>query len=289
MSCNYPSFLLTRVTLHWRHNGLDSVSHHQPRDCLLKRLFRRRSKKTSKLRVTGLCVGNSPGPVNSPHDGPVTRKMFPFDDVIKIRTKIMANCYQFKSSFWGFNPSKYPRIFLRLGLSNVCAFEDRAPVNFIFNSLWPSDALWRHRSGSTMAQVMACFQTASNHYLNQCWLVINDFCGIHTRTFTRGNSHDIIPQDEFENHIFLKLLPHLSGANEFQVLYRNATTGQNTGIVTPAMATRWQAQSLCFWAQSLSFLLSITAEYCDRWYFGVSWLDLTFVYPTLLLMCSLVW
>ena len=39
-------------------------------------------KKTSKLRVTGLCVGNSPGPVNSPHKGPVTRKMFPFDDVI---------------------------------------------------------------------------------------------------------------------------------------------------------------------------------------------------------------
>ena len=66
----------------WRHNEHDSVSNHQPRGCLLNRLFRRRSKKTSKLRVTGLCVGNSPGPVNSPHKGPVTRKMFPFDDVI---------------------------------------------------------------------------------------------------------------------------------------------------------------------------------------------------------------
>ena len=31
------------------------------RDCLLNRLFRCRSKKTSKLRVTGLCAGNSPG------------------------------------------------------------------------------------------------------------------------------------------------------------------------------------------------------------------------------------
>ena len=29
-------------------------------DCLLNRSFRRRSKKTSKLRVTGLCAGNSP-------------------------------------------------------------------------------------------------------------------------------------------------------------------------------------------------------------------------------------
>ena len=49
------------VALWWRHNGRDSVSNHQPHDCLLNRLFRRRSKKTSKLRVTGLCVGNSPG------------------------------------------------------------------------------------------------------------------------------------------------------------------------------------------------------------------------------------
>ena len=50
-----------RGTLRWRHNGLDSVSNHQPHDCLLNRLFKRRSKKTSKLCVTGLCAGNSPG------------------------------------------------------------------------------------------------------------------------------------------------------------------------------------------------------------------------------------
>ena len=46
--------------LQWRHNGPDSVSNHQPHDCFLNRLFRHRSKKTSKLRVTGLCAGNSP-------------------------------------------------------------------------------------------------------------------------------------------------------------------------------------------------------------------------------------
>ena len=47
-------------TLLWRHNGCDGVSNHQPHDCLLTRLFRRGSKKTSKLHVTGLCEGNSP-------------------------------------------------------------------------------------------------------------------------------------------------------------------------------------------------------------------------------------
>ena len=48
-------------SLQWRHNGRDTVSNHQPHDFLLKRLFRLRSKKTSKLHVTGLCAGNSPG------------------------------------------------------------------------------------------------------------------------------------------------------------------------------------------------------------------------------------
>ena len=78
--CYYRGALV--ISLHWRHNDHDDVSNHQPHGCLLNRLFWRRSKKTSKLRVTGLCEGNSPRPVNSPHIGPVTRKMFPFDDVI---------------------------------------------------------------------------------------------------------------------------------------------------------------------------------------------------------------
>ena len=89
------------TTLRWRHNGLDSVSNHQPPGCLLNRLIRRKSKKTSKLCVTGLCAGNSPGtgefsaqmasyaenvsiwwrhhewPVESPHQWPETRKVLP--------------------------------------------------------------------------------------------------------------------------------------------------------------------------------------------------------------------
>ena len=59
-------WFLTRVKavylpLRWRHNDNAVVSNHQPHGCLLNRLFRRKSKKTSKLCVTGLCAGNSPG------------------------------------------------------------------------------------------------------------------------------------------------------------------------------------------------------------------------------------
>ena len=47
------------------------------------------------------------------------------------------------------------------------------PILHTLNSLWPSDAIWRCRSMSTLAQVMACCLTAPSHYLNQCWHTIN--------------------------------------------------------------------------------------------------------------------
>ena len=46
--------------LQWRYNERDGVSNHRCLDCLLSRLFGRRSKKSSQLRTTGLCEGNSP-------------------------------------------------------------------------------------------------------------------------------------------------------------------------------------------------------------------------------------
>ena len=72
--------LMTHKSLQWRHNDYNSVWNHQRLDCLL----RRRPKKTSKLLVTGFCERNSPVTDDIPHNGSVTRKMFPCDDVIMI-------------------------------------------------------------------------------------------------------------------------------------------------------------------------------------------------------------
>ena len=69
-------------SLPWRHNERSGISNHQRLDCLLNILLRRRSKKTSKLCVTGLCEGNSLVTVAYRHKRPVTRKIFPFDDII---------------------------------------------------------------------------------------------------------------------------------------------------------------------------------------------------------------
>ena len=121
-----------RIILRWRHNGRDSVSNHQPHDCLLNRLFRRRSKKASKRRVTGLCAGNSPGTGGFPsqmasnaenvsiwwrhHDipfvrgtddrwipprkGPAMQKTFPLHDVSAYRKVLQKPSWQDVIQIW---------------------------------------------------------------------------------------------------------------------------------------------------------------------------------------------
>ena len=58
--CQRHSCSVFNTTLRWRHNERDGVSNHHRLDGLRNLLFRRRSKKTSKFRVTGLWVRNSP-------------------------------------------------------------------------------------------------------------------------------------------------------------------------------------------------------------------------------------
>ena len=70
--------------LQWRHNEHDGVSNHQPHDCLLNRLFKAKIKETSKLRVTGLCAGNSPVTGKFPAQMASNAENVSIDDVIMI-------------------------------------------------------------------------------------------------------------------------------------------------------------------------------------------------------------
>ena len=77
--CNNQHFF----TIQWRHSGCDGFSNHRRLDCLFNHLLRRRTNKTSKLWVIYLCEEKPhQWPMDSLHKGPVTPKMFPFDDVI---------------------------------------------------------------------------------------------------------------------------------------------------------------------------------------------------------------
>ena len=75
-------YCISGFSLQWRHNEPDGVSNLQSHDRLLSCLLRRRSKKTSSSASLAFVRGIHWWPVNSPHKGPVTRKMFPFDNVI---------------------------------------------------------------------------------------------------------------------------------------------------------------------------------------------------------------
>ena len=68
------------------------------------------------------------------------------------------------------------------------------------NVLFPSDTIWRHKSGSTLAQVMACCLTAPIHYINQCWLINKVQWHSSQCNFTRDASA-ISHWNYLENHL----------------------------------------------------------------------------------------
>ena len=99
-----------------------------------------------------------------------------------------------------------------------CLFKSpiKSPRGQWVNSLWHSDTIWRHKSGSTLAQVMACCLTAPSHYLNQCWLIINErerereikFIGLFEN---RGHRGPYSPYKPFNHNLYIGIIifPHI--------------------------------------------------------------------------------
>ena len=59
------------------------------------------------------------------------------------------------------------------------------------NSLWPGDAIWQQKTGSILAQVMACCLTASSHYMNKCGLIISEVLSLSAEGSFTVNTQDI--------------------------------------------------------------------------------------------------
>ena len=114
--CEHQAWKISINPLQWCHNERDAISNYWCLDCLLNRLFRRRSKKTSSSSlVTG----------GFPHKGPVMRNMFPLDDVIMStiifksswnKLNITQCCikqdlwesWDIQIKFWIYSPIYYP-------------------------------------------------------------------------------------------------------------------------------------------------------------------------------------
>ena len=84
----YPSVLFHLpcsnhiISLQWRHNECDGISNQWCLNCLLNVWSGTDQRKHQSPVSLAFVRGNHWWPVNSPHKGPVTRKMFPFDVVI---------------------------------------------------------------------------------------------------------------------------------------------------------------------------------------------------------------
>ena len=87
--------------------------------------------------------------------------------------------------------------FLQVSQFTLFQFSVRCDASNVLISLWYSHAIWRHRSGSTLVQVMASYLMASNHYLNHYWLINNEVHwhlseGYFTETFLDSTQNEFL-------------------------------------------------------------------------------------------------
>ena len=134
---------MSTKTLERRHNECNGVLNHQYHDCSLNRLFKHASDKTSKIHVSDLCERNSP------YKRAVSRKMFPFDDVIMTIKYhcIYPTCYVKNSrtcdemcTFYFIFPNYFLQ-FVSRELLNACETEHYTWWPFVMKRL-----LWLHQA-----------------------------------------------------------------------------------------------------------------------------------------------
>ena len=82
--------------------------------------------------------------------------------------------------------------------------------SYQIKSLWPNDAIWWHRCGFTLDQVMASCLTAPSHYLNQYWLEIT---AIHSSA-TLQKMCKILWQ-KLSSNFFLKMFVYASPSGQW--------------------------------------------------------------------------
>ena len=139
----------------------DSINNRKDSD--LKR--HRTSNKTSKLRVTGLCEGNSPVTGEFPAQMAGTRKMFPFDDVIlEIKKCVKSNVWKISPQTRQISPRKSSdddliSEKLRSPHLHPCAYRFNAKSWYILHRKWPLTIIWY------------IHQNSANRMNASCWLL----------------------------------------------------------------------------------------------------------------------
>ena len=177
------TFFTLHRSLQWRHNDRDGVSNHRRLYSLLNRLFRRTSKKTSRLRTTGLCEGNPPVTDDGfPSQRASNLEMVPIDDVImyhqcremienadiilcfniktvKAGRSLRVQCYQYWKCLSCFPLALHicvrelgqhwfrysaPSHYLNLGMLTFCQLEPQEQISVKFESKYMLFYSWKY-------------------------------------------------------------------------------------------------------------------------------------------------
>ena len=116
-----------KFTLLWRHNGRDGVSNHHPYSTVYSGADQRKHQSPASLAFVR---GIHRSAVNSPHKGPVTRKMFLFHDVI-MNTKKLNSVHNLVMNC---------RLWRLLICSQFCVIELSSKIIYnLFMSIWSLD------------------------------------------------------------------------------------------------------------------------------------------------------
>ena len=170
--------------------------------------------------------------VNSPHKGPVTRKMFPFDDVIMWHwgNHMVASVaiiwwlpqWQ-RSTAKGCNWVDHTRPLRADDITQQTEAQQNSVYDFWDVLQSPSNKVPFYRTQwgpcwSTWVQVVACCLIVMSHYLDQCWLTINAAQWYSPEEDFTGNAQAASSWDVCENCTFEIL------ANVVQVPWHHMTS-----------------------------------------------------------------
>ena len=154
-------------SLQWRHNERDGVSNHRRLDCLLNRLFRRRSTKPPK--------GNPPVTGGFPSQRASKAEMCPFDYVIMILLSDGRATVWMSSQFINYN-MKFSTTMTALRWESTLTsvlFLDNKPTNLSSgNDLCTQRLVRRH-----WISVETCSRASMVHEQYDHWLFMNGKTG----------------------------------------------------------------------------------------------------------------
>ena len=142
----------------------------------------------------------------------------------------------------GFMDLRWLRVFRHsdVGLVCLCFTSRQIIINIMhmlclhtnFNSLWPSYAIWRHRTGATLVQIMA-----PGHHPNQHWLIISK----DQWKSPGGNFHK-----KYLSHQSLKMTLKITNPK-----FHSTLPGANESIINACttficLHLRWKKKKHCF-------------------------------------------